>query len=109
MLNLKKIAKELVVEHHCIFRMHGLPEIILISGVKLLVMAANQGLSVEFSTFERYTKNDIIGHKKVERNGKTFVNFVWCKLCVKHKHIIILNPCCKGSAHTGLKVFVSIL
>ena len=70
-------------------------------------MAAKQGLSVEFSTFECYGKNAIIGHKKVERNEKTFVNFVWCKLCAKHKNIILSNPCCKGSARTAIESYIN--
>ena len=43
------------------------------------------GLSIELQTFEHYGKSAIIGHKTSERDGKIFVNQIWCKLCAKHQ------------------------
>ena len=65
------------------------------------------GLSVELQTFERYGKSAIIGHKTSERDGKIFVNQIWCKLCAKHKQIILSNPACKGSARTALEAYIN--
>ena len=45
------------------------------------------GRTIEEFTFKKYKFEGIqhIGHKSVEVEGKHFVNFVWCKLCAKHK------------------------
>ena len=65
------------------------------------------GISVELRTFECYGKSAIIGHKTSERDGKIFVYQIWCKLCAKHKHIILSNPACKGSARTALEAYIN--
>ena len=56
------------------------------------------GISVELYTFEKYGKSAIIGHKTIDKDNKTLVNFIWCKLCAKHKTVILSNPSCKGKA-----------
>ena len=59
-----------------------------------------KGRTIEEFTFKKYKFEGIqhIGHKSVEVEGKHFVNFVWCKLCDKHKNVILSNPSIKGNA-----------
>ena len=73
-------------------------------------MATNKsvsGASVELRTFEKYGKSSVIGHKTIEKDNKTFVNFVWCKLCTKHKVVILSNPSCKGSARIAVQSYIN--
>jgi len=42
-------------------------------------MASKKGNRVEYSTFISWGKDSVIGHNKIEDNGKTFVVKVWCK------------------------------
>ena len=59
-----------------------------------------KGRTIEEFTFIKYKFEGIqhIGHKSVEVEGKHFVNFVWCKLCAKHKNVILSNPSIKRNA-----------
>ena len=65
------------------------------------------GISVELYTFEKYGKSAIIGHKTIDKDNKILVNFIWCKLCAKHKTVILSNPSCKGSARTAAEAYIS--
>ena len=67
---------------------------------------ATKGKRIEFSTVQKYGKSEIIGYKTEDENGKTFVNFIWCKLCAKHKETILANPALKGSIKASVKAFV---
>ena len=58
---------------------------------------AVKGKKIDFSTFQKYGKSEIFGYKTVDENGKTFVNFIWCKLLAKHKETILVDPTFKGS------------
>ena len=51
--------------------------------------------------------NNIIGYKTTEIDGKTMVNFAWCKLCAKHKNSIYNNPKCKGNAKKSAEVYIA--
>ncbi len=66
---------------------------------------AAKGNKIEISTFRKYGKSDIIGYKTVDENGKTYVNFIWCKLCAKHKEAILSDPTLKGSVKASAKAF----
>ena len=35
------------------------------------------------------------------------MNFVWCKLCAKHKSIILTNPLCKGNSKKAAEIYVN--
>ena len=71
-------------------------------------MASNsKGQAIELSTFRKYCKDEIIGSKTEERNGKTMVVSIWCKLCSKHKNVILSNPLCKGSARKAIESYVN--
>ena len=69
----------------------------------------SKGNSVELRTFENYSfaKDNIIGFKTEAKGNKTFVNFVWCKLCAKHSSTIYRNPLCKGSGKKAADNFVN--
>ena len=64
------------------------------------------GNKIELSTFEKYGKSEIIGYKRVEENGKSLVNFIWCKLCVKHKDSILADRTLRGSVKASSKAFI---
>ena len=63
--------------------------------------------SVELSTFLKYGLTDVIGHKTLEKEGKTMVNFIWCKVCAKFNNQIINSLSVKGSAKTSTLAFIS--
>ncbi len=67
-------------------------------------LSSKKGNKVEYSTFVSWGKDAVIGHEKVESQGKTYVVKVWCKICAKHKHKI--NARLKGSAKEHAKAFV---
>ena len=67
------------------------------------------GNKVEVSTFLSWRKSGIIGHKTEvgSSNSKVYVNFIWCKVCAKHKSRIENNPSLKGSAKTAALAFIN--
>ena len=69
-------------------------------------MDATKGNSLALSTFLSYGVTDIIGYRSIEKDLKTVVNFVWCKLCAKHKDIISQSSTLKGTAKTSAMAFV---
>ena len=66
-----------------------------------------KGQSIEQTTFKKYGKYSIIGSKTETKNGKIMVTFVWCKLCAKHKTVILANPLCKGSAKKSVEAYIN--
>lgn len=66
-----------------------------------------KGHSIEQTTFQKYGKDSIIGSKTEIKNGKVMVTFVWCKLCAKHKTVILANPLCKGSAKKSVEAYIN--
>ena len=73
------------------------------------VVTMVSGNRVEVSTFLSWGKSGIIGHKTEvdSSNSKVYVNFIWCKVCAKHKGRIENNPSLKGSAKTAALAFVN--
>ena len=67
---------------------------------------AGKGNKIELSTFEKYGKSEIIGYKRVEASGNTLVNFIWCKLCVKHKDSTLAERTLRGSVKASSKAFI---
>ena len=61
-----------------------------------------KGNSIELSTFLKYGLTDVIGHKTLEKEGKTMVNFIWCKVCANFQNQITNSSSVKGSAKTAL-------
>ena len=68
-------------------------------------MASKKGNMVELTTFKSWGKCDVIGHKTVDVNGKTMVNFVWCKICARHKSAIQSQV--RGSAKISVLAFIN--
>ena len=58
--------------------------------------SATKGEKRELRTFLSWEKESVIGYKTEEIDGKTMVNFIWCKLCVCHKSSLSKNL--KGQA-----------
>ena len=67
---------------------------------------ASKGHSVALSTFKSWGKEEVIGFKTVCTDGKTFVNFVHCKVCARNKDAISSHPSCKGEAKKAMLSFV---
>ena len=69
--------------------------------------ATKKGNTVELSTFLRYDNCKLFGYKTLEKEGKTFVNQVWCKLCAKYKDRLTSNTSTlKGKAKTSALAFI---
>ena len=69
-------------------------------------MESTKGNMVSLQTFQIYETNNVTGYKTINIEGKTMVNFAWCKLCVKHKNTIYNNPKCKGNAKKSAEVYI---
>ncbi len=63
----------------------------------------NKGSMAEVKTFEKYKIKDLLGMKIEEKDGKRMMTFIWCKLCGKHKDVILSNPLCKGCAKVAIE------
>ena len=64
-----------------------------------------KGNSVELGTFKNWGHN-LIGYKTIQNKEKTYVNFVWCKVCAKHKNALKSNPACQGQAKIALQKYI---
>ena len=65
---------------------------------------------VDFNTFKKWGKDNIIGYKTIEEGVRKFVNFVWCKVCTHnkdsyHKRFYFCGRNCKGSIKTAIKAY----
>ena len=67
-------------------------------------MSENKENLLEYSPFFSWKLTDIIGCKKIDEKGKTYVVKVWCKVCAEHKSS--LNVQLKGSAKTSALAFI---
>ena len=47
-----------------------------------------------------YRKSNIIGYKTLAEGGRTYVNFIWGKVCARNKDAILRDPMIKGSIQT---------
>ena len=65
----------------------------------------SKGNKVDFNTFKKWGKDNIIGYKTIEEGGQKFVNFVWCKVCTRNKDSIFAHPNCKGPIKTAIKAY----
>ena len=59
----------------------------------------NKGLTKELGTFFSWEK----GCRTFEQQGKQYVNKIWCKICARHKDIIL--PKLKGAAKKTAETF----
>ena len=69
-------------------------------------MATTKGNKIELKTFQSYGKSDIIGFKSVKEGDRTYVNFIWCKVCEKNKDVILKDPTIKGSIKSSARAFI---
>ena len=67
---------------------------------------APKGNKIELKTFNSYGKSNIIGYKTIAEEGRTYVNFIWCKVCARNKDAILKDPTIKGSIKTSAKEFI---
>ena len=63
----------------------------------------NKGMIKELGTFLSWGKEEIIGYGTFEQYGKQYVNKIWCKICARHKDIIL--PKLKGAAKKSAEAF----
>lgn len=66
-----------------------------------------KGCSVELRTFMSYGKSEVIGHKVEEKDGKKFVNMIWCKVCARNKEGIVSHPSLHGDSKVSLLAFIN--
>ena len=59
----------------------------------------NKGLTKELGTFFSWEK----GYRTFEQQGKQYVNKIWCKICARHKDIILSKL--KGAAKKSAEAF----
>ena len=60
----------------------------------------NEGVTKELGTFLLWGKGEIIRTGTFEQQGKKYVNKIWCKICARHKDIILpkIKRSCKKVA-----------
>ena len=63
----------------------------------------NKGVTLELGAFLSWRKEEIIGYGTFEQQGKQYVNKIWCKICARHKDIIL--PKLKGAAKKTAETF----
>ena len=51
-----------------------------------------KGNSIELKTFKSYGVDEILGFKMEEKDGQTYVNFIWCKVCTRNEEGIKKHP-----------------
>ena len=44
-----------------------------------------KGNSVELKTFKSHGVDEILGFKAEEKDGRTYVNYIWCKVCARNE------------------------
>ena len=57
----------------------------------------NKGVTKELGTSLSWGKEEIIRYRTSEKQGKQYVNKIWCMICARHKDIL---PKLKGAAKT---------
>ena len=66
-----------------------------------------KGNSVQLSTFLNYNTGNLIGHKTITKDGKEYVNFVWCKTCARHIEKIKKDSRVKGQIVKDIDSYVT--
>ena len=64
-----------------------------------------KGTMKELSTFLKWGKEGIIGHKIETFESKQYVTKIWCKLCAKYREQIVNHPTCRGAPVIAIKAF----
>lgn len=66
----------------------------------------SKGSKIDINTFKKWGKENVIGYRTAEENGRTYVTFAWCKVCSRNKDALFVHPNCKGSVKNALKAYV---
>ena len=56
-----------------------------IACAKCLRVLRSQWRRVELKTFKSYGVDEILWFKTEEKDGRTHVNFIWCKVCARNE------------------------
>ena len=54
-----------------------------------------KGNSVELKTFKSYGVDEILGFKMEEKDGRTYMNFIWCKVYTRNEEGIKYTQTCE--------------
>ena len=71
-----------------------------------MLKSKHKGNSVKLSTFNAWGYSSVIGIKTKVKDGATYVNFVWCKVCSKFKNCVLNQNVC-GATKEAADVFVN--
>ena len=63
----------------------------------------NKSVTKELGAFLSWRKEEIIVYGTFEQQGKQYVNKIWCKICARHKDIILSKL--KGAAKKSAEAF----
>ena len=66
----------------------------------------SKGNTVKLKTFNTWPKTNLIGYKTIEKEGVTYVNFVWCKVCARNEAVIRADKSCRGEAAEAMLKYV---
>ncbi len=67
----------------------------------------SKGSKIDLNTFNKWGKDNVIGYKTIEENGRTYVNFVWCKVCAGNKDSLLSHSNCKGAVKRALNAYIN--
>ena len=65
-----------------------------------------KGNNVELKTFKSYGVDEILGFKTEEKDGQTYVNFIWCKVCARNEEGIKKHPNLRGNTKMSAMAFI---
>ena len=69
-------------------------------------MSSSKGNKVKLKTFLSWQKANILGYKTEVKEGVTYVNYVWCKVCARNEHVIKSDKSCKGKVGLSMLQFL---
>ena len=69
-------------------------------------MSSTKGNKVKLKTFLDWQKASVLGYKTEVKDGVTYVNHVWCKVCARNEHVIKNDKSCKGEVGVSILQFV---
>ena len=69
-------------------------------------MSSSKGNKVKLKTFLSWQKVNLLGYKTEVKEGVTYVNYVWCKVCACHEHVVKSDKSCKWEVGVSMLQFV---
>ena len=67
---------------------------------------SSKGNKVKLKTFISWQKANVLGYKTEVKEGVTYINYVWCKVCACNEHVIKSGNSCKGKVGVSMLQFV---